>query len=48
MPTKNKRGIKKGLSKGDIIALTLTTLLKTHIRIGNEIYYKKDFKQKFI
>lgn len=39
---KIKRGIEKDLKKGDILAIALATLLKTCLRVGNEIYYRLD------
>jgi DNA topoisomerase IB len=35
-------GIDKALEKGEAMALPMETLIKTYMRVGNEIYYKKD------
>lgn len=37
---KLERNLKTALKNGELIALTLYTLLKTYIRVGNENYYK--------
>lgn len=37
-----EKNIDEALEKGEFMALVIETLLKTYMRVGNELYYKKD------